>query len=161
MRLPINMQKNRTKPSSRSRITHRTSSASLHAGAFSWGPATAVEELNLLFYSEGLAATVAVTQDENGIRSLLINGKPDASNVPTGDMRTQLLLGHLPALHMTQPKNALVIGLGSGVTAGALALHGLNRIDIVEIEEKVAQASQYFEEENGNILKQPECSIDH
>ena len=96
---------------------------------------------------------MAVTQDENGIRSLLINGKPDASNVPTGDMRTQLLLGHLPALHMDKPKNALVIGLGSGVTAGALALHELNRIDVVEIEEKVAKASEYFAEENGNVLK--------
>ena len=142
-------------PSSRispnaSRIQHP---ALIQAGAFSWGPATAIEELNLLFYSEGLAATVAVTQEENAIRSLLINGKPDASNVPTGDMRTQLLLGHLPALHIANPKNALVIGLGSGVTAGALALHDLDRIDIVEIEKEVARASEYFEEENGNILK--------
>jgi hypothetical protein len=48
-------------------------------------------------------------------------GKPDASNSPTGDMRTQLLLGHLPALLAGPPKTALVIGLGSGVTAGALA----------------------------------------
>ena len=143
------------KPSSRisDPASHSSNPASLQAGAFSWGPATAVDELNLLFYSEGLAATVAVTQDENGIRSLLINGKPDASNVPTGDMRTQLLLGHLPALHMDKPKNALVIGLGSGVTAGALALHELNRIDVVEIEEKVAKASEYFEEENGSVLK--------
>jgi spermidine synthase len=137
-------------PDPASRAAHR---ASFHAFAFPWGAATPIEELNLLFYREGLAATVAVTQDENGIRSLLINGKPDASNVPTGDMRTQLLLGHLPALHIDQPKNALVIGLGSGVTAGALALHGLNRIDIVEIEEKVAHASEYFEQENGNVLK--------
>jgi len=133
--------------------SHVQSSRVLQASAFPLGPATAIEELNLLFYSEGLTATVAVAQDPNGIRSLLINGKPDASNVPTGDMRTQLLLGHLPSLLAEHTQDALVIGLGSGVTAGALAKHQFNRIDIVEIEQKVAQASAYFEEENGSILK--------
>lgn len=133
--------------------SHLQSKKVLQAGAFPFGPATAIDELNLLYYSEGLTATVAVAQDSNGIRSLLINGKPDASNVPTGDMRTQLLLGHLPALLAEHTQDALVIGLGSGVTAGALAKHQFNRIDIVEIEQKVAQASAYFEEENGSILK--------
>ncbi len=125
----------------------------LQAAAFPFGTATAVDELNLLYYREGLTATVAVAQDQNGIRSLLINGKPDASNVPTGDMRTQLLLGHLPSLLAEHTRDALVIGLGSGVTAGALAKHQFKRIDIVEIEQKVAEASAYFEQENGSILK--------
>lgn len=127
--------------------------SALQASAFPFGQATAFEELNLLYYSEGLTATVAVAQDSDGIRSLLINGKPDASNVPTGDMRTQLLLGHLPALLAEHTNDALVIGLGSGVTAGAIAKHQFNKIDIVEIEQKVVQASAYFEEENGSILK--------
>ena len=131
----------------------------LQAGAFPFGPATAINELNLLYYSEGLTATVAVAQDPNGIRSLLINGKPDASNVPTGDMRTQLLLGHLPSLLAEHTQNALVIGLGSGVTAGALAKHQFKKIDIVEIEQKVAQASAYFEEENGSILKSNQVKL--
>jgi spermidine synthase len=133
--------------------THLHTSKVLYASAIPFGPATAVDELNLLYYREGLTATVAVAQDPNGIRSLLINGKPDASNVPTGDMRTQLLLGHLPSLFAERTQDALVIGLGSGVTAGALAKHQFNRIDIVEIEQKVAEASAYFEEENGSILK--------
>jgi spermidine synthase len=133
--------------------TPKTRPALMYAAALPFGAVTAINELNLLYYSEGLTATVAVAQDSNGIRSLLINGKPDASNVPTGDMRTQLLLGHLPSLLAENTRDALVIGLGSGVTAGALAKHQFNRIDIVEIEQKVAQASAYFEEENGSILK--------
>lgn len=112
--------------------------------------------LNLLYYGEGLTSTVAVSENVNGIRSLLINGKADASNMPTGDMRTQLLLGHLPALLMRiAPRDALVIGLGSGVTAGALASYPLRRIDCVEIEKKVADAASYFEIENNDILKNP------
>lgn len=147
------------KPASKSPRTSLGPSAPPHlrrvlqASAFPIGPATAINELNLIYYSEGLTATVAVAQDPNGIRSLLINGKPDASNVPTGDMRTQLLLGHLPALLAEHTQDALVIGLGSGVTAGALAKHQFNKIDIVEIEQKVTQASAFFEEENGSILK--------
>ncbi|HET6267540.1 MAG TPA: fused MFS/spermidine synthase, partial [Acidobacteriota bacterium] len=111
------------------------------------------DSLNLLYYSEGLTATVAVSENENGIRSLLINGKPDASNVPTGDMRTQLMLGHLPALLAGPPKTALIIGLGSGVTAGALATHHPAQIDCVEIERKVADAARYYEAENNGILQ--------
>jgi len=109
-------------------------------------------DLSVIFYGEGLTATVAVVEQPNGIRSLLINGKPDASNVPSGDMRTQLLLAHLPILIHGPAEKALVIGLGSGVTSGALSTHGLKKIDCVEIEKKVAEASRFYEKENGGIL---------
>jgi spermidine synthase len=110
------------------------------------------EELSLIYYGEGLTATIAVVEQQKGIRTLLINGKPDASNVPTGDMRTQLLLGHLPALLKGRSEEALVIGLGSGVTSGALVTHGVRRIDCVEIEKKVAQAARYFDAENLRVM---------
>lgn len=112
-------------------------------------------QLDLIYYGEGLTATVAVAEHEEGIRSLLVNGKPDASNVPTGDMRTQLLLGHLPVLLRGGVNDALVIGLGSGVTAGALWTHHPARIDCVEIERKVVNAARYFDTENLNILDRP------
>lgn len=112
-------------------------------------------ELDLIYYGEGWTANVAVSEDAGGVRSLLINGKPDASNVPTGDMRTQLLLGHLPMLLVDHAQDALVIGLGSGVTAGALSMHSLRSIDAVEIERKVVEASEYFKEENLAILTKP------
>lgn len=115
-------------------------------------------ELKLIYYAEGLTATVAVVE-ENAVRSLLINGKPDASNVPTGDMRTQLLLGHLPVLLHGNPQDALVIGLGSGVTAGALSTHGLKRIDCVEIEKKVVGAARFYSKENLGILDKKEFHL--
>ena len=127
----------------------------LHAAAFPVPTMKPAVDLNLIYYGEGLTATVAVVEHETGIRSLLINGKPEASNVPTGDMRTQLLLGHLPVLLRGSVQDALVIGLGSGVTAGALWTHHPNRIDCVEIEKKVAEAAQYYETENLGILQRP------
>lgn len=115
-------------------------------------------ELQLIYYADGLTATVAVVE-ENGVRSLLINGKPDASNVPTGDMRTQLLLGHLPVLLHQNPEDALVIGLGSGVTAGALSTHVLKRIECVEIEKKVVEAARFYTTENLGILQKKEFHL--
>src|SRR5262249_10319293 len=87
------------------------------------------------------------------IRTLLINGKPEASNVPTGDMRTQLLLGVLPVAAKGSPQDALLIGLGSGVTAGALTEHSIRSVDCVEIEQRVAAAARYFETENFSLFK--------
>ena len=109
-------------------------------------------DLRLIYYGEGLTATVAVVEQEKQVRSLLINGKPDASNVATGDMRTQLLLGHLPVLLKGSADRVLVIGLGSGVTSGALVTHRVQRIDCVEIEKKVSQAARFFENENLRVL---------
>jgi hypothetical protein len=76
-------------------------------------------EREIIFYRDGPGATVAV-EHAGGITSLLVNGKADASTAPT-DMTTQLMLGHLPLLLHAAPRAVLVIGFGSGITAGAVA----------------------------------------
>ena len=51
--------------------------------------------------------------------------------------------------HTTARVDALVIGLGSGVTADAVLASGeVQRIDVVEISPEVVEASAYFEHEN-------------
>ena len=51
---------------------------------------------------------------------------------------------------------ALVIGLGSGVTADAvLATREVQRVDVVEISAEVAEASAFFDRENHGVLKKP------
>lgn len=112
----------------------------------------------LLFFKDGLFAQVAVVEDK-GIRSLLINGKADASNGQE-DMRTQLLLGHLPALMLEEIKgNACVIGLGSGVTAGAVSTYNFDEIYVIEIEKEVFNASFLFKDENLEFYKDKRVKI--
>lgn len=112
----------------------------------------------LLFLKDGLFSQVAVVEDK-GIRSLLINGKTDASN-GIEDMRTQLLLGHLPALFLEEIKgNACVIGLGSGVTAGAVSTYNFDEIYVIEIEKEVLKASHFFKEENLNFYEDKRVKI--
>jgi predicted membrane-bound spermidine synthase len=114
-----------------------------------------------LFYRDGVDATVIV-QDlpgENPERMLLINGKVDASTV--GDLATQKLIGHLPMLCHPNPKKALVVGLGSGCTVGAVLSYDVEKVDVVEISGDVIEASRLFESINGRYWEDPRVVIHH
>jgi spermidine synthase len=118
-------------------------------------PSTPPTGERLLSWEDGLFAQVAVVE-KDGVRSLLINGKADASN-GREDMRTQSLLGHLPALLAPDAAGgeALVLGLGSGVTASAVATWGFVPVTVAEIEPAVARAAAWFEVENQHVLGAP------
>ena len=103
----------------------------------------------LLFYRDGRSGTVSVNRSGDEI-TLRVNGKVDAG---TGrDMPTQLMSGHLPMLLHREPRRVLVIGMGSGITAGAVLRHPVERLDIVEIEPAVLEASRYFIPIHGDVL---------
>jgi len=105
----------------------------------------------LLYYKEGVEATVTVRKRQRtGTVVLAISGKVDASN--SGDMYTQLMVGHIPLLLSRDPEKALVIGLGSGVTLGVTALYPLKQIDCVELIPAVVEASEFFKKDNRNVL---------
>jgi len=113
----------------------------------------------LLFWKDGKFAQVAVVE-QGPIRSLLLNGKADASTAPD-DMRTQLLLGHLPALLSPDPPadTAMCIGLGSGVTAGAVATWNFSTIIAAEIEPAVVSAARFFDVQNRAVLADPRTEL--
>lgn len=94
----------------------------------------------LSYLKEGTEATVSVCEYGDGLRSLFIDGKPDASNLED-DMVAQRLLACVPCLFHSQPKSALVIGIGSGTTVGTLARFPLDSIDAAEISPEVSEAA--------------------
>ncbi len=111
----------------------------------------------ILYYKEGLNGNVAVTKMGDQ-KTLFINGKPDASS--TGDMPTQLLSGHLPALLHKNPRKVLVIGFGSGVTVGALTRHSsIEQIDVLEISPAVIGAGKFFKEVNNDCLNNKKVNV--
>ncbi len=111
--------------------------------------------VDVVYFSEGLNSTIAVTQTDDYI-SLRTNGKVDASS---HDISTQLLLGHLGAL-ARPPRNVLVIGFGSGMTASALTRYPeLERLDCVEIEPAVMGAAGVLTQLNRNVLQDPRVHI--
>ncbi len=103
---------------------------------------------SLAFYQEGRGATVAVVTQGQGARAfqrLYIQG---VSN--TGDampslryMRIQALLPLL--IHNAEPRSALVIGLGTGITAGALLRYpSLEQRVVAELLPAVVHAAPLF-----------------
>ncbi len=114
-------------------------------------------QLRLLEVFEGIDTTAAVLQTRRKKHSLLINGKPDASTAT--DLAPQSLFSQIPLLLHDSPKNALVIGLGSGITLGNTTLHPLEEIVCVEISSEVVAASKYFSNQNFQPLQDPRVSL--
>ncbi len=112
------------------------------------------------FVGEGLDSPVVVSESEAGFRCFHVAGKVEATNSPS-DMRTQRLLGHLPAMVHPEPRTVLVVGCGSGMTTGAFLLHPtVERIVLCEMESNVIHtARKYFAEENGGVLDDPKLEI--
>ncbi len=107
---------------------------------------------------DGVDASVSVVDYDVGMRVLFVNGKPDAGNGP--DLLTQALLGHLPLLAHAAPKAVLVIGMGSGVTLGAVVRYPVASIDLVEIApEVVALGARWFAAENHGAIDDPRLSV--
>jgi spermidine synthase len=115
------------------------------------------EKRDLVFLDEGITSTITVRRWGDEL-TMQMNGVTEASN--TGDMATQVFVGGLGTILHADPKDVLVIGLGSGITASAAARHpGMESIECVEISESVVEAARLFRESNGNILEDPRFTM--
>jgi spermidine synthase len=115
---------------------------------------------DIVYVDEGLNAFVAVSRTSSGVLNYHNAGKVQASSEPQ-DMRLQRMLGHFTHLIPKSPRNALVIGCGAGVTAGAVSIGpGVERMTIAEIEPLVpASVSKWFGEHNYEVVDNPKVRI--
>ena len=111
----------------------------------------------ILFFKEGVHTTVTTELSASGNIFLRVNGKTDASLAL--DMRTQLLSGYLPMLFHRNPKSALVIGQGSGITLGAVEQFPVDKINLVEISPAVIEGSRFFDPFNHDALNDKRLSV--
>ena len=99
---------------------------------------------DVLFYREGLTTTVSVHRIP-GSEYIYFksNGKIDGSY---GDALSQLMTSYIPMLLHPKAERALTIGLGSGMSAKALAtFDSLKEIEVIEIEPAMIEASKFFD----------------
>ena len=122
--------------------------------------ATRVGDADIIYMGEGWNASVAVSRLSNGVLNYHNAGKVQASSEPQ-DMRLQRMLGHLTTLIPKDPKNALVIGCGAGVTAGAVSIDpAVQKLTIAEIEPLVPSVvSKYFSNHNFSVVTNPKTRI--
>ncbi|HVS12708.1 MAG TPA: fused MFS/spermidine synthase [Thermoanaerobaculia bacterium] len=113
----------------------------------------------LLYYRDGLTATVTVTRDRasrNADLYISTNGKIDGSSHL--DMPTQRISAHLPILLHPDPRTVCVIGLGTGCTAGSAALHPA-AVTVVEIEPAMAEGARFFAADNHGVVDDPDVDL--
>lgn len=97
---------------------------------------------HVVSYEDGAMAAVSVVADAEGVSRLRINNRAQE-----GSSATQRVDGRqawLPLLLHENPRNALFLGLGTGVTAASAAEDATLSVDAVELLPEVVRASALF-----------------
>jgi spermidine synthase/tetratricopeptide (TPR) repeat protein len=115
-------------------------------------------DYRLMTYTEGFNETIISFRSPKG-KFITVNGSTTASD-HFEDMFSQRMLGHLPMLlHPGTVKKACIVGLGAGVTAGAISVHELDRLTGIELEKGVFEASRFFADVNHRLLDNPKLDV--
>ncbi len=106
---------------------------------------------------DGVESSVALTMDPTGF-AFVVNGKSDGA--ARGDAGTQVMLGLIGAMLHPSPRTALVVGLGTGSSAGWLAaVPSMERVDVVELEPLVVEVARASAPVNHDALGNPKLHI--
>ncbi|MFM0729719.1 fused MFS/spermidine synthase [Paraburkholderia sediminicola] len=116
---------------------------------------------NLTFYEESAGGTVAVVEQNAGqrqFRRLYIQGVSNSGDT-MASLRYMRLQALLPLIiHRETPRTALVIGLGTGITGGALLTWpGLEHRTVAELLPAVVRAAPQFK---GNYTMSTDARMD-
>lgn len=118
--------------------------------ARNWG----VDPTDVRYFADDSYGTVAVI-DAPGGPQLLVNSTMMMGVRPEGQRYAQLM-GHLPALLHENPRQALVICYGTGMTVGALSLHPeFDSVTCVELSPSVLEAAPNFHQWNNSMPPSP------
>ena len=110
----------------------------------------------ILWSEDGIESSLAA--EAVAEYSFLVNGKADGS--ARTDAPTQVMGGLIGAALHPHPRSALVIGLGTGSTAGWLArVPGIERVDVVEIEPAVRRVAVDCAPVNQQVLRNPKVTV--
>jgi len=109
-----------------------------------------------LWETDGVESSVALVSRRG--MAFSVNGKIDGH--ATFDAPTQVMSGLLGALLHKAPRSSLVIGLGTGSTAGWLGVvPGMEQVDVVELEPGVLEVARQCFEVNQDVLSNPRVHI--
>ena len=105
----------------------------------------------IVWDEDGTESSVALAAEPNGY-AFIVNGKSDGS--ARGDAGTQVMLGLLGAILNPGARRSLVIGLGTGSSAGWLAaVPGMDRVDVVELEPLIIDVARACDAVNREVLR--------
>jgi spermidine synthase len=106
--------------------------------------------------AEGVESSVAL--DHSHGLAFLVNGKVDGNS--RGDAATQVMGGLLGAILHPAPKRAMVIGFGTGSTAGWLgAVPSIEHVDVAELEPAIIEVARACAPVNQDVLSNPKVRV--
>ncbi len=113
----------------------------------------------VLYYNEGIGATVKVFQDYFMNKSISIDGFPVAGTIKR-HVDAQKSLGHLPLL-LTQKANPSVgiIGFGAGGSSWAAMQYDTADVDCIELLPAVLEAAEFIPEVNHGVMHDPRLEL--
>jgi spermidine synthase len=110
----------------------------------------------LLAEAEGRESSIALVNNDD--LGLVVNGKSDGS--ARRDAGTQVMAGMIAALLHPHPRTSMVVGLGTGTTAGWLAaVPSMQRVDVVELEPAVVEMARAYAGVNRDALANPKVHV--
>jgi spermidine synthase len=108
----------------------------------------------VLWREEGVQTTVSVNRAPGGTQVMYLDGLHQA-NDSFSMVQVHSQIGLFPLALHPSPREVLVIGLGGGVTAGAVSRHGGVDVDVVELSDSVVKGAARFAHVNNDVLRQP------
>ena len=118
-------------------------------------------DYRLVYYGDGIGGFTTVVEEMNTLGEfdyyLSNSGKVEASS--RGDLATQAMITHIPMLFHSNPKDVMVLGLASGMTAGEVLRYPVSHLDVLEISEQVVAASDFFKPWNNHVLEDPRTNL--
>lgn len=111
---------------------------------------------SVIWEKDGLESSVAITRGDG--LAFVINGKVDGN--ARGDAGTQVMSPLVGAILHPRPTTSLVIGLGTGSSAGWLgAVDTIERVDVVELEPAVLEVARRCAPVNRAALQNPKVHV--
>jgi len=111
----------------------------------------------VLFRAEGVQTTVSVHQRRRE-RIMYLDGRHQANDTPD-TLYQHRRIGLLPVVLHDDPGRALVIGLGGGATAGAMARYPNLHLTVVELSKSVIEGAEWFAHANFDVLRRPSVDL--
>jgi predicted membrane-bound spermidine synthase len=110
----------------------------------------------VIWEADGVESSVALRVGRG--LNFVVNGKIDGH--ATLDAPTQIMAGVLPAILHRAPRTAMVIGLGTGGTAGWMAaVPAIQRVDVSEMEPRIVDVARQLSAVNERVLSNPKVRI--
>jgi len=137
----------------------------MSSGVFRRGDIFRPGEVDVVYYRDGRTTSVAMLRFGDDL-SLRTNGKSDGAinmnddGPRIADEMTMVLTAALPLAHKPDATAAAIIGIGTGLTTHTMAaLETMERVETIEIEPFMAEASRLFAPRNANAFADPKSVI--